>query len=359
MLKPLLLIFAIATYAPAQTPQELLRAAQDAYKSPEGYEIKGKGSVQLPNTSWQMNFEVTIAAAPSPPGNPQVPAFPSGRVGAVHPVNLARGEENPSDDEKPPSLSIPFAVTSFWTRIAENVLTVREAGSETLPLNGTPTACRVLGVEYKVPDDAPKPEPVTYSICSDRHLVLKKVMQYSTGRHATDPPAQWTILFDTARFNRPAPQWLLDMKALPDLTIRKEWIGRPAPDFELPTLDGVNVGLSSMRGKIVLLDFWSITCGPCLSRMPMIESVGEAYKNNVTLWGISVDPPDSDVKWLLDHQRTLPTLSDPDLVVFDAYAVQGIPALVLIGRNGNVRNYWVGPVPQSDIEAAILQASRH
>jgi peroxiredoxin len=91
----------------------------------------------------------------------------------------------------------------------------------------------------------------------------------------------------------------------------------------------------------------------------MIESLGEAYKSEVALWGISVDAPDRDIKWLLDHQRTLPTLSDPDLTVFDAYAVEGIPALVLIGRTGKVRNYWVGPVPQSDIEAAIKEATRH
>jgi hypothetical protein len=151
-------------------------------------------------------------------------------------AGLSAGARFTFDDEKPPSLSTPFAVTSFWTRIAENDLTVREVGSGTLPLNGAPTARRVLEVEYKVPDDASKPEPVTYSICSDRHLALKKVMRYSTGRHVTDSSAQWTILFDTASFNRPAPQWLLDMKALPDLIIRKEWIGRTAPDFELPTL---------------------------------------------------------------------------------------------------------------------------
>lgn len=72
-----------------------------------------------------------------------------------------------------------------WSRIAEKVDSVMETGSETLPLNGEPTACRVLQVEYKAPTDTPKPPPVTYSICSDRHLVLKKVMFHPIGSRAT------------------------------------------------------------------------------------------------------------------------------------------------------------------------------
>jgi peroxiredoxin len=354
MLKLLLLIFAIASYASAQTAQDLLRAAQDTYKSPEGYEIKGKGSVQLPNTSWQMNFEVTIAAEPSQPGNPQLPATPAGRIGGMHPVNLS-GDK----DEKPPPFSVPFALAGFWTRIAENVLAVRETGSETLPLNGAPTACRVLEVEYKGREDVPKPSPVMYSICSDKHLVLKKTTLYPTGLHSIGPLAEWTVLFDTAKFNRPAPHWVLDMKDIPSVTVRKEWIGRSAPDFTLLDLSGASVSLSSMHGKVVLLDFWATSCGPCVREMPMIEAVGQSHKNDMALWGVSFDQPDKDKKWLTQHQQTLPTLSDTDFAVSDLYKVQGIPALVLIGRNGKVQNYWTGPVAQSDLEAAILQATRN
>jgi hypothetical protein len=196
----LLLLLTTVSCACAQTPLELLRLAQDTYKSPEGYQINGRGSVQPSGSSWQINFDVMIAAAPSPPGNAQAPAGPSGRVGGhLQFVNVLGGT-----DEKPTSINIPFAVTGFWSRIAEKVDSVTETGSEALPLNGAPTACRVLQVEYKASTDTPKPSPVTYSICSDRHLVLKKVMFYPTGSHATGPSVPWTITFDTAKFNRPA-----------------------------------------------------------------------------------------------------------------------------------------------------------
>lgn len=353
MFKPAALLLAIASCACAQAPQELLRLAQDTYKSPDGFEIKGRGSVQPPGSSWQVTFDVIIAAAPSPFDSPRPAAHLVGRVGGKQQyVNVLGGS-----DEKPTSIAIPLIVAGGWDRIGENVDSVTETGTETLPLNGIPSACRVLQVQYKSPADAPKPAPVTYSICSDRHLVLKKVMVFATGRRQTDPPAPWTITFDTAQFNRPAPQWLIDMKDLPAVRIHKEWIGQPAPDFKLSDLNGNSIALASMRGKVVLLDFWSSSCGPCIREMPMIEAIGEAHKPDLIVWGVSFDQPDRDKKWLVEHQRTLTTLSDTDFVVSDLYRVPGIPALVLIGVDGKVKNYWEGEVSKADLEAAIQRAS--
>jgi hypothetical protein len=198
----LLLLLITASCACAQTPEELLQLAQETYKNPEGYQIDGRGSVQPLGSSWQINFDVKITAAPSLPGTPKTSIGPHVGVGGhMQFVSVLGGS-----DEKPTSLVIPLAVAGFWNRIAQNVDSVTETGSETLPLNGAPTDCRLLQVEYKTRADAPKPPPVTYSICSDKHLVLKKVMLLPTGRDATDTPVPWTIIFDTAKFDLPAPQ---------------------------------------------------------------------------------------------------------------------------------------------------------
>lgn len=351
----MVLLVASAACAFAQTPQELLKLAQDTYKSPDGYEIKGNGWVQPPGSSWQVTFTVLVAAAPSPFENPRPPAHVVGRTGGpLQFVNVLGGS-----DERPTRFGIPFAVAGLWDRIAENVESVTETGTETLPLNGAPAACRVLQVQYKAQGDGPKPAPVTYSICSEKHLVLKKVMVYSTGRRPTDPQAPFTITFDTAQFNRPAPQWLLDVKEMPKVIKRKEWIGKPAPDFKLTDLNGTAVTLASMRGKVVLLDFWSSTCGPCVRAMPMIESIGEAHKADLVVWGISFDQPDRDKKWLQEHQRSLPTLSDSDFAVSDLYKVHGIPATVLIDADGKIKGYWDGEISQPELEAAIGRTTRH
>jgi peroxiredoxin len=340
--------------AGAQTPQELLRLAQDAYKNPSGYEIKGRGSVQPAGSSWQVTFHVTLVAAPAPIETPNVPVNPAGQVGG--PMEWTKVGDGA--DEKPKTFGIPFFVASGVSSIAENVATVKEIGTEQLPLNGLLADCRVLEVEYNAPADQPKPAPVRYSICSEKHLVLKKTIFYSTGRRPTDPGAPWTITFDTAQFHRPAPAWLLAMKNAPTVTTRKEWLGKSAPAFQLTDLEGKSVALSSMQGKVVLLDFWSTACGPCIRELPSIQKVADEHKDDVIVWGISLDQPDRDKKWLALHQQKFPTLSDSDYVVSDLYKVPGIPATVLIDRKGKIRNYWEGEVPIDDLEAALKKAAR-
>ena len=91
----------------------------------------------------------------------------------------------------------------------------------------------------------------------------------------------------------------------------------------------------------------------------MIEATGETHKGDLLVWGVSFDPPDRDKKWLLQHQRSLLTLSDTDYVASDLYEVHGIPALVLIGVDGKIKNYWEGEVPESELETAIRQAYLH
>src|SRR5271163_1672022 len=78
MFKPTALLLAIASCACAQTPQELLRLAQDTYKNPDGYETKGKGSVQTAGSSWRVSFDVIAAAAPTPFDTPRPAAHPAG-----------------------------------------------------------------------------------------------------------------------------------------------------------------------------------------------------------------------------------------------------------------------------------------
>jgi len=348
-----LLIVATAIRVSAQTPEELLKLAQESFTNPSGFEFDGSGVLQPDGSSWQVKFPVVIAAAPAPLETPYAPVHPAGRTGG--PLQWAKtGEGN---DEKPNHVGIPFAVAGNWEIIAANVTSVKEVGTERLPLNGEMTDCRVLEVHYTPLHDGTERPPVKYSICSDKHLVLKKTMVYSTGRLPTDPSGLWTIAFDTVHFHRPAPQWLLDMKNLPETTTRTEWLGREAPGFRLSDLSGQKVELSALRGKTVLLDFWSTACGPCIRELPNIQKVAEEHKDDLIVWGISFDQPDRDKKWLAQHQQQFPTLSDTEYEVSDLYKVHGIPASVLIDASGKVRGYWEGPVPMADLDAALKRAS--
>jgi len=347
---PILVLAASATIH-AQSSQQLLQLAQDAYKDPSGYEITGHGAVQPVGSSWRMSFPVLMAAAPAPLDDPHAPVSPSGRTG--RPFEYTKIGDGA--DPKPMSLSIPFAVVGGFSNLAENVESVKEIGTEQLPLNDAPVDCRVLEVQYKPrSDDDAKPAPVRYSICGDKHLVLKKVMTYATSRHGDGDPVPWTVTFDIARFHRPAPAWLIDPKNLPQHMERDEWLGHSAPGFQLRDLDGHPVELSSLHGKLVLINFWSITCGPCVKELPDLQKFAAAHKD-VTMWGVSLDQPDRDRKWLAQHEQTFPTLSDKDYDVSDLYKVHGIPATILIAPDGTIHDYWEGSVTIADLEGALHQ----
>lgn len=356
MHKRFLVLFLASSIAHPQSPQELLRRAQETYTDAGGVEVKGTGNVRPHGSSWQMNFDVTLVARPAEhaaPGQAQKPAQLGLMVGSFRPINVGNDKL-----EKIPAITVPFAVAGSLDRIAEDVVSVHEIGTETLPLNGSPSDCHLLDVEYKTSgENPPNSNRVTYSICSEKHLVLKKLISYPTDVRSTGPPALWTFSFDSALFSHPVPKWLTDAENAPSLITRREWIGRLAPHFTLTDLKGSKIESSSMSGKVVVLDFWSTSCPPCLRALPMIETIRRMFeKNDVALWGVSFDKPEQSKKWLAQHQQSMSTLSDTDFVVSDLYQVQGIPAVIVVGRDGRIKNYWTGEVPQEELQSAIQRA---
>jgi hypothetical protein len=104
------LIVTTAIQAFSQTPEELLKLAQESFTNPSGFEFDGSGVLQPDGSSWQVKFPVVIAAAPAPLETPYAPVHPAGRVGG--PYQWAKtGEGN---DEKPKSFAIPFVVAGNW-----------------------------------------------------------------------------------------------------------------------------------------------------------------------------------------------------------------------------------------------------
>lgn len=95
---------------------------------------------------------------------------------------------------------------------------------------------------------------------------------------------------------------------------------RLAPDFELESLKGEKVRLSSYRGKVVILNFWTKNCRPCLEEMPSLAELGKVLKDrkDIVLLTISTDETAEDIKGTL--RSVLQTDDPPFTVLVDSGA---------------------------------------
>ena len=107
-----------------------------------------------------------------------------------------------------------------------------------------------------------------------------------------------------ARF--PGHQGLLTIRSLKEAEWanynemnKAKWVGKPAPDFSLPDVNGKQIKLSSFRGQYVLVDFWASWCMPCRAENPNVVRAFNKFKDkNFEILGVSLDHPGDKGKWL-------------------------------------------------------------
>ncbi len=121
--------------------------------------------------------------------------------------------------------------------------------------------------------------------------------------------------------------------------------GSPAPDFELPDLDGARVSLDGMRGRVVLLNFWATWCKPCEDEMPAMQQLYAALRpEGFELLAVSVDDEAAPVVEFQERLGlTFPILQDPKQEVSREYQTLRFPESFLIDPNGTIVERYVGP----------------
>ena len=119
--------------------------------------------------------------------------------------------------------------------------------------------------------------------------------------------------------------------------------GTRAPAFRTQTVNGRPLSLASLRGKVVLLDYWATWCGPCRMAMPTLRALQQKYhRQGFTVVGMSVDGTDtiSQVKPFvkaLHISYPITVAVSANTYAKKAYHVTGIPSQYLIDKKGIVR----------------------
>ena len=130
----------------------------------------------------------------------------------------------------------------------------------------------------------------------------------------------------------------------------------PAPDFSLAARGGGTVQLSSLKGQVVMINFWATWCGPCRQEMPLLDQLHAKYEPlGFTLLGVNVEPDSAAATaWLKGMPVTFPILFDTNNAVAEQFGVMGMPSSVFVDREGRVRYVHRGYKPGDEAEYAEM-----
>ncbi len=126
-------------------------------------------------------------------------------------------------------------------------------------------------------------------------------------------------------------------------------VGKPAPDFQLPDLNGQSVSLSDFQDKSVLVNFWATWCGPCRYEMPFIQEIFEDKEwsdKGLVILAIDIGESPAKVREFMESNNfSFPVLLDGEEKIAEQYNIRGIPTTIFIDKQGLIRAMRVGAFP--------------
>lgn len=112
----------------------------------------------------------------------------------------------------------------------------------------------------------------------------------------------------------------------------------PARNFNVKDMDGKRVDLDSIKGKVVLLNFWASWCGPCKAEMPSLERLYNHFdEKDFTIFAVSsYDDPAAMTDFFKKNGYTFPGYHDFNHEGSQTYGIQSIPTTYFINKKGEI-----------------------
>lgn len=133
------------------------------------------------------------------------------------------------------------------------------------------------------------------------------------------------------------------------------------PSIAVTTLDGRPATDSTLRGHVVLVNFWATWCLPCRAEMPVLQAMATRHQDaGLVVLGLSVDRagPETVTRFLRERGITYPVAIVGRDVEAAFGGVQGYPTSVLLDRTGQVRYKVLGPLAMASLEPAVRRLLR-
>ena len=339
------------------TQEQTLSDGRGAVSSQIDYELAEK-----PPGRFRARLKGSVEAIAVSDGSTTWKALPTSKQWMKLELAAAATDDDAAEEDQPNSqpkdlhdnvaraLLIRFPVIAS---LAERPEILKE---DTLKIDGRKAVCYVLRLHIGLTQH-------DMWIDKDRYLVLRDVQsgpQNSTHGVLTvsidtkfKKLATNSDVPDTVFAFEPEKKWAqVEMLVLPGEE-RLMLTGRPAADFTLKSLDGDSQQLSSLRGKVVVLDFWATWCPPCRAELPSIEKLNAEFAGKVQFLGVNDEDAGTVKGFLKKAGYTFPVLMDGKRQVHRTYGIRSIPVLLVIDRQGVIRQHFVGSRSQDALRSAI------
>jgi peroxiredoxin/outer membrane lipoprotein-sorting protein len=368
--------------AGAPDARAILDRTANTYRHLTSFHFAGKVAIEMTRPDAHQSFDFPILAAAARPGRWRTemrnPSMGMVVVNDGRTLTTYSQQSNQYSRKAVPAnaaadtgaaVAGPGSPLARYFGIANSVRSARWVGSRLLALGGRRVECDLVAVEYQHPS-SPGTEysPTTFWIEKARALVLRDStrVRMNDPAHGGAMDLAQTTTYTTARINEKLPDSLFAFRPPPGSTEVSSFrgeetpdlTGRPAEDFTLNDLAGKPVRLSSLRGKVVLLDFWATWCGPCRLEMPNIEKLHRQFKNRgLVVLGVNQGEEPAPVRsFLKKNGYDFRVLLDGQQQVAERYQVSGIPTLFIIDQAGTIRTHFVGVRDESTLREALARA---
>ena len=141
-------------------------------------------------------------------------------------------------------------------------------------------------------------------------------------------------------------------------------VGRMAPNFTLPRLDGPPVTLARLRGQIVVINFWASWCTECQNEQSALDQAWQRFQDSgVVMIGVNFqDTAGAARAYVRTDAVTYPVVEDAGSKTALAYGLRGVPETFVVNRSGRIVKHVIGPVAaaalSSDSNSMLLPSTQ-